>query len=265
MDLGLKGKRALVTASSKGLGFATARELVREGARVMINSHDQGNLDAAIGRLREEFGDRTQINALAANLSEETGVSALVEGAAETLGGLDIVVTNNAGPPAGTFATTSVDAWRDGLELTLMSVVNLLQAALPQLERSDAASVLTVTSVAVKQPVPGLHLSNVIRPAVAGLTKALAQEFGPSGVRANSILPGWTATERVQYILAQRAEANGTTAEEEAAAITAGIPLGRMADPAEFGRVAAFLVSPAASYLDGVMLQVDGGAYGGLL
>lgn len=265
MDLGLKNLSALVTASSKGLGYATAQELLREGARVMINGHDAANLDTALEGLRQEFGAEAPVAAHQADLSDPDAVRALVEATVEAHGGLDILVANNGGPAAGTFETTPLEAWRSGLDRTLMSAVVLVQAALPHLKQSDAASVLTITSVSVKQPVPGLHLSNVVRPAVVGLTKAIAQELGPAGVRANSILPGWTATERVGYILDQRAQNAGTTPEVEGQSITRSIPLGRMAEPAEFGRVAAFLVSPAASYLNGVMLQVDGGAYAGLM
>ncbi len=265
MDLGLTGKTALVTASSKGLGFAAARELVREGAHVMLNSHDQGNLDAAVARLRGEFGPDATVAAHAADLTEGSAIDGLVAATVDTFGGLDILITNNGGPPGGTFETTDLEAWRQGIDRTLMSAVLLVRAALPQLKRSQAASILTITSVSVKKPIAGLHLSNVIRPAVIGLTKSLSLELGPDGVRANSILPGWTATERVDYILEKRAEANGTTPEAEAATINATVPFRRMGDPAEFGRVAAFMVSPAASYLNGTMVQVDGGAYPGLM
>ncbi|MBD3219825.1 SDR family oxidoreductase [bacterium] len=266
MDLGLTGKTALVSAASKGLGLATARELVREGARVMINSHDPANLETALASLREELGAGIPVTAHAADLTDPEAVAGLVAATAREHGGLDILVTNNGGPPAGSLESTDIDAWRAGLELTLMSAVHLVRSALPHLKTSDAASVLTITSVSVKQPVPGLFLSNVIRPAVVGLTKAIAQELGRDhGIRANSILPGWTATERVGYILQQRAEAAGTTPDEESQKVAANVPLGRMAEPEEFGRVAAFLASPAASYLNGAMIQLDGGAYGGLL
>ena len=265
MDLGLRDLTALVTASSKGLGFAAARELVREGARVMINSHDQQNLDAALARLREEFGADAPVDARLADLTEGSAIHGLVQATVDRFGGLDILITNNGGPPGGTFETTSLEDWRAGIDRTLMSAVLLVRAALPHLEKSEHASILTVTSVSVKKPIAGLHLSNVIRPAVVGLTKSLSLELGGKGVRANSILPGWTATERVDYILQKRAESKGTSAEEEAATINAGVPFGRMGDPAEFGRVAAFMVSPAASYLNGAMVQVDGGAYPGLL
>ena len=146
-----------------------------------------------------------------------------------------------------------------------MSAVNLIQAALPYLRQSDAASILTITSVSVKQPIAGLLLSNVMRPAVAGLTKTLSQELGREGIRVNSILPGWTATERVDEIMAYRTQHNQTSKEAEVTRITNSVPLGRMGQPEEFGRVAAFLVSPAASYVNGVMLQVDGGSYAGLI
>jgi 3-oxoacyl-[acyl-carrier protein] reductase len=265
MDLGLTGKRALVTAASKGLGLATARELLREGARVAINSHDQANLDHAIVRLREDVGVDAPVTAHAADLTDPAQVADLVATAVEAHGGLDILVTNNGGPPGGIFETTDPDAWSRAVDLTLLSAVNLVRAALPHLKTSEAASVLTVTSLSVKQPIAGLHLSNVLRPAVVGLTKALSRELGPAGVRANSILPGWTATERVDEILAMRASASGKTPAQEAASITSGVPLGRMATPEEFGRVAAFMVSPAASYLSGAMIQLDGGAYAGLL
>ena len=265
MNLGLTNKIALVTASSKGLGFAAARELVREGAHVMLNSHNQANLDEALAALQAEFGTDAPVSAHAADLTDADACAALVQATVDKFGGLDILLTNNGGPPKGTFETTSIAQYEQGLQLTLMSVVYLVKAALPHLKASEAASVLTVTSISVKEPIAGLHLSNVIRPAVVGLTKALSQELGAEGIRANSILPGWTATDRVGYILGNRAEANGTTAEQEAAKITTGVPLQRMANPDEFGRVAAFMVSPAASYLSGAMLQLDGGAYAGLL
>jgi 3-oxoacyl-[acyl-carrier protein] reductase len=265
MDLGLTGLRALVTASSKGLGFAAAQQLLREGAEVMINGHDQRNLETALARLREELGDEAPVAAHVADLSDRAAVDGLVAAAAERFGGLDILITNNGGPPGGTFASTSLEDWRAGIDRTLMSAVWLVRAALPHLQRSEHASILTVTSVSVKKPIAGLHLSNVIRPAVVGLTKSLSLELGGQGVRANSILPGWTATERVDYILEKRAESRGSTPEDEAATINAGVPFGRMGRPEEFGRVAAFMVSPAASYLNGAMVQVDGGAYPGLL
>jgi len=265
MDLGLTNKIALVTAASQGLGFAAARELTREGAKVMICGRSQDRLNEAIAKLKDEFGQDAPVVAATADVSKAEDVNALVAEVASTFGGLDILITNAGGPPKGIFDTTDIAAWEKGINLTLMSAVHLVKATLPQLRKSDAASILTVTSISVKQPINNLLLSNVIRPAVVGLTKALAQEYGPEGIRANSILPGWTKTERVDYLLNGLAKAKGTTPQEEAGKITAATPLGRMADPQEFGKAAAFLVSPAASYITGVMMQVDGGAYAGLL
>ena len=265
MNLGLTDKIALVTASSQGLGFAAARELLREGAKVMLNSRNQAHLDDALSSLREEFGQDTAVSAHPADLTNPDECAALVQATIDQFGGLDILLTNNGGPPKGTFETTSIADYEQGLQLTLMSVVYLVKAALPHLKKSDAASVLTVTSISAKEPIAGLHLSNVIRPAVVGLTKAISQELGGEGIRANSILPGWTATDRVEYILSNRAQAHNSTSAEEAVKITSGVPLQRMADPQEFGRVVAFMVSPAASYLNGAMIQLDGGAYAGLM
>jgi len=265
MDLGLRGKIALVTAASKGLGFATARTLVAEGAKVMICGRNQERLDEAVSKLQGEFGTEALVAALVADVSNEDDVSALVSATAATFGGLDILITNAGGPPSGTFDTIDLAQWRQAVDLTLMSAVYLVKEALPHLRQSDAPSILTVTSISVKQPIANLLLSNVIRPAVIGLTKALSQEHGPEGIRANSILPGWTATERVEYLLDSRASVNGTTVEEEASKIGVNVPLRRIGNPQEFANVATFLVSPAASYVNGTMIQVDGGFYNGLI
>ena len=264
MDLGLNGKVALVTAASRGLGFATAMELVREGAQVVICGRDEDRLEAAVAELQAIAGD-SAVAGQVADVSNAADVRQLVSMTVETFGGLDILVTNAGGPPGGTFDSFDSDTWQKAVNLTLMSAVHLIQESLPHLRDSEAGAVLTVTSTSAKQPISGLILSNVIRPAVLGLTKSLSQELGPEGIRVNSILPGWTATERVSELMAFNTERNGTTVAEEEAKISAGIPLGRIGQPEEFGRVAAFLVSPAASYLTGVMVQVDGGRYGGLL
>lgn len=265
MDLGLKDKVALVLAASKGLGFATARQLVLEGARVAICSREANRVDEAVRRLRTEGGTETAVAGFVADVTQPQQLHQLVQQTVDTFGGLDILVTNAGGPPGGNFTNTPLAAWQDAFNLTLMSVTHLVKAALPHLRQSSAASILTITSISVKQPITGLMLSNVIRPAVIGLTKSLSQEFGPENIRVNSILPGWTATERVGEIMAYRAQQNGTSVAAEEAKITQTIPMGRMAQPEEFGRVAAFLVSPAASYVNGAMLQVDGGSYAGLL
>ncbi len=265
MNLGLQGKVALVVASSTGLGFATARELVREGASVVLSARSQAGLDTAVASLKAEFGDNASIAAFTADVTNASDNAALVQKAVNAFNRLDILITNAGGPPGGTFDSTDLDAWHAAFNLTLLSVTQLIKAALPHLRQSDAASILTITSISVKQPIAGLLLSNVYRPAVVGLTKTLATELGPENIRVNSILPGWTATDRVVHIFEDRAARNGTTVAQEQSGVIGTIPLGRMARPEEFGRVATFLVSPAASFVTGTMMQVDGGSYAGLL
>lgn len=264
MDLFLDGKTALVAASSRGLGFALARQLVVEGCRTVICGRTAADVTVAVEQLREIDPDAAA--GLAVDVTVATDVERLVKFTVETFGGLDILVTNAGGPPNGTFDEVNMQQWQDAVDLTLMSAVRLIKAALPYLRQSEAASILTITSISVKEPIAGLLLSNSIRPGVVGMTKTLSLELAGDGIRVNSILPGWTRTERVvEEIFEYRATTNGTSVEEEMAKVTSSIPLGRMAEPEEFGRVAAFLVSPAASYLTGLMLQADGGSYHGLL
>jgi len=257
MDLQLKDKRAFVAGSSRGLGFATALTLAREGCKVAVNSREKKNGKAAAKKISHETG--TQAYGVAGDVSKASNAENLITSAVEALGGLDILITNAGGPPAGSFETFDEKAWQKAIELSLMSHVRLIRAALPHLRKSLAASVLTITSYTVKQPLLNLVLSNSVRAATVGLTKSLALELGKENIRFNSILPGWTATERVQELMAFRAQNNKTTAEEEFAKQTAEIPLGRMGQPEEFANAAVFLVSPAASYIHGVALAVDGG------
>lgn len=257
MDLQLKGKVALVTGASRGLGFATASVLVREGCRVAVNSRSEKNARTAAGRIASENG--AQVIGLAGDLSVAGVAEKVVAAAVEALGGLDILITNTGGPPAGPFESFDEETWQQAVDLSFISHVRLIRAALPFLRKSSAPSVLTVTSYVVKEPMLNLVLSNSIRAATVGLTKSLAQELGKEGIRFNSILPGWTETERVQELMAFRAKNNYTTIEEETAKQAAEIPLGRMGRPEEFANVAAFLVSPAASFVHGVAMPVDGG------
>jgi 3-oxoacyl-[acyl-carrier protein] reductase len=263
MDLQLKDKRALVTASSRGLGYATALGLAREGCRVAINGRDEAKVSAAAQAIATETG--TQVIGLVGDVSNPDVPTRLVGEAARAFGGLDILITNAGGPPSGGFESFDEAAWQKAIDLTLMSHVRLIQAALPYLKQSRTASVLTVTSYSVKQPIPNLVFSNSIRAATVGLTKSLALDLGPAGIRFNSILPGWTETERVYELMRSRAALNKTTPEEEIAKQSRESPLGRMGRPEEFANAAVFLVSPAASYITGVMLTVDGGMYKGTL
>jgi 3-oxoacyl-[acyl-carrier protein] reductase len=263
MDLQLKDKRALVTGSSKGLGYAAALALSREGCHVAINSRDQARISAAAAKISAETGGK--VFGLAGDLADPDVPSRLGNEAARLLGGLDILITNAGGPPSGPFESFDEAAWQKAIDLTLMSHVRLIKAALPFLRQSKAASVLTVTSYSVKQPIPNLVLSNSIRAATVGLTKSLALELGREGIRFNSILPAWTDTERVIELMTARAKQNGTTVKAETAIQSKDSPLGRMGTPREFANAAVFLVSPAASYITGVMLAVDGGMYKGTL
>ena len=263
MDLQLKELRALVTGSSRGLGYATALALAREGCRVAINSRDQAKVSTAAQSIAAETG--AQVFGLAGDVADPDVPERLVGEAARAFGGLDILITNAGGPPAGAFESINEAAWQKAVDLSLMSHVRLIRAALPYLKQSKAACVLTVTSYSVKQPIPNLVLSNSIRAATVGLTKSLALELGGIGIRFNSILPGWTDTERVYDLMKSRADQNHTTIEAEIAKQSKDSPLGRMGRPEEFANAAVFLVSPAASYITGVMLTVDGGMYKGTL
>jgi len=263
MDLGLSGLRALVTGASRGLGYATARCLAQDGARVAINSRSSQGVAEAAERLAAASG--SQVVSLAGDVAELGVAQQLVDEAAAKLGGLDLLVTNAGGPPPGRFDSFDEAVWQKAVDLSLMSHVRLIRAALPYLRKSSTASVLTITSYSVKQPISNLVLSNSIRLAVIGLTKSLALELGPEGIRFNSILPAWTMTERVDQLMDSRAAANGTTIEEETQKLAGESALGRIGQPEEFARAAAFLLSPAASYITGVMLSVDGGFYKGTL
>lgn len=262
MDLHLKEKRAVITGSSRGLGYATAWKLAEEGCRVVVNSRDINKAKAAAETIADQTG--TQAFGVAGDVSEPSMPEMLIESAVDSLGGLDILVTNAGGPPAGSFEVFDENAWQNAVDTSFLSHVRLIRAALPHLRKSDTPSVLTITSYVVKQPMNNLVLSNSIRLATVGLTKSLALELGSEGIRFNSILPAWTLTERVQQLMAFRAENNKTTVEEEMAKQIAEVPLGRMATPDEFANAAVFLVSPAASYITGVMLNVDGGIVKGI-
>ena len=262
MDLMLKDLRALVTGASRGLGFAAAQLLVEEGARVAINGRSMDSLKKAAVRIQERTGQPVLI--LDGDASNPAVPEKLVRATAEAMGGLDILITNTGGPPAGTFENFEDEAWLNAFQSNLMSHVRLIRSALPWLKRSRAASVLTMTSYTVRQPLQNLILSNSIRSATTAMTKTLSQELGGEGIRFNAILPGWTETERVTYLIESRARRNNTSVEEERERLVAEIPLGRLGTPEEFARAAVFLVSPAASYINGVLLPVDGGIIRGI-
>ncbi|MFZ6031661.1 MAG: SDR family oxidoreductase [Chloroflexota bacterium] len=263
MDLRLHGKSALITGASRGLGYATAKGLANEGCRIAINSRSEEKITAAAGQLAAETSAETL--ALPGDVTDPAIPAALVKQTAAAFGGIDLLVTNAGGPPPGKFERFDDATWQQAIELSLMSHVRLVRAALPYLRQSQAASVLAVTSYSVKQPIPNLVLSNSIRAATVGLIKTLALELGTDGIRFNAILPAWTETERVYELMSSRAKANQSTLEEEIARQAGDSALGRMGTPEEFANAAVFLLSPAASYITGVMLTVDGGMYKGTL
>jgi 3-oxoacyl-[acyl-carrier protein] reductase len=257
MDLKLNGKRALITGASRGLGYATALGLGGEGARLAINSRSAEAIQSAADKIHAQTG--AEVYALTGDASEAGVPDRLVQEAVDALGGLDILITNTGGPPVGNFESFDDETWHKAVELSFLSHVRLIRAALPALRRSEAASVLTLTSYTVKQPAQNLILSNSVRAATVGLTKSLVLELSREGIRFNSILPGWTDTERVQEIMANRSRANHTQVEQEYTRQVSEIPLGRMGKPEEFANAAVFMVSPAAAFINGVMLPVDGG------
>jgi 3-oxoacyl-[acyl-carrier protein] reductase len=258
MDLGLEGARVLVTAASAGLGAATARRFSMEGAHVVINSRNLEKLQATAASIVDETGNPVYTHAC--DVTDFASVEKLVDNAAAMLGGLDVLVTNAGGPPAGTFEVLEMQIWREATDLTLLSAVNLVRYALPHLKESSRAAVLAVVSLAAKQPVDNLTLSNTIRPAVVGLMKTLSLEHGADGIRFNSILPGVTDTERIDTLMAARAEKHNTSPNAEREKAAQSIPLQRLGTTEEFANTAVFLCSPAGGFINGVALPVDGGA-----
>ena len=261
MDLQLKGKHALVTGASRGLGYATALGLAKEGVNLGINSRDPERIIASAHAIQAQT--KSDVFPVAGDVTDPAASSGIIQEAVRVLGGLDILVTNAGGPPSGKFESFDDATWQQAIELSLMSHVRLIRAALPFLRQSQAASVLSITSYSVKAPIPNLVLSNSIRAATVGLTKSLALELGSEGIRFNSILPAWIETERVYELIAHRAEMNNSTVDIEYKKQASESPFGRMGRPEEFANAAVFLVSPAASYITGVMLTVDGGMYKG--
>ncbi|WP_414754738.1 SDR family oxidoreductase [Anabaena sp. CCY 9910] len=260
MDLQLRGKVALVTAASKGLGKATAWQFAREGAKVVISARSE-LVEKAAAEIANETG--AEVLAVRADVTQPSDIERVINKTVERFGGLDILVTNAGGPPSGTFDETDLATWETAINLNLLSAVRLVKCALPHLRQSTAPAILTITSTSTKQPVKNLVLSNSIRLGVIGLTKTLSQELGKDQIRVNSILPCWTYTERVEELINARMAKTGQTKDVEIANINAAVPLGRMGRPEEFANVAVFLCSPAASFVNGVMLQVDGGLNAG--
>jgi 3-oxoacyl-[acyl-carrier protein] reductase len=249
VDLGLSGKRALVGGGAGGIGAGIAGVLAAEGTRLVLVGRTAGTL----GARASELGAGT----IVADLATPDGPAAAVASAVEQLGGVDLLVVNSGGPPAGTFESLGEAEWDRAIAGTLQSSLRLIRAALPALRAGTDSAIVVNLSSSVRQPIPGLTTSNVLRPGLAGLIKNLGFEIAP--VRINGVAPGRFATERVRQLDSARAESTGQPVEEVRRQMEATIPLGRYGDPAEIGRVAAFLLSPAASYVTGAIVPVDGG------
>jgi 3-oxoacyl-[acyl-carrier protein] reductase len=253
MDLALKGKVAMVAAASQGLGFAIAKTLADEGAYVSICGRRQDAIQAAA----QKIGPNA--HPVGADVSRPDNIEFWHRSTLDKFGAVDILVTNSGGPPAGAAHTFDDPAWQSAFELLLLSVVRSVRVVLPSMEGRGGA-ILMLSSLSVKNPIANLGLSNVIRASVSALAKTLADELASKGIRVNQLVPGRIATERLAYLDEANAKKAGIPVEEQVRRSIATIPMSRYGDPAEFARAAAFLVSPAAAYITGATLQVDGGA-----
>jgi len=262
VDFGIDGKTALVAASSKGLGRAVAEELAAEGVRVILCARGADALEATRASLSDSGAE---VTAVAADLSDPSQVGDVLRVGVEAFGPIDILVTNTGGPPPGPFESHTPETWSQAVRQNLDSVLNLSRGVLPAMKERKWGRIINVTSVAVKQPVDGLILSNSIRAAVTGFAKTLANEVAPFGITVNNVMPGFTRTERLDQLAADIAARTGGTVEDAFAAWEGRTPLGRVGEPREFGAVVAFLASARASYVTGSSIAVDGGAIKALL
>jgi 3-oxoacyl-[acyl-carrier protein] reductase len=262
VNLGLENRVALVCGASRGLGRAVADELAAEGASVAICARDAERLAAAAAEIEAATG--TAVVAVPADLAVGGEPARVVEACLERFGRLDILVANTGGPPAGTHDTLGPEDWEQATALLLTSAVELVRSALPAMKAQGWGRILAVTSVAAKQPVANLMLSNSLRAAVTGFASTLAREVATDGITVNTILPGYTSTERVTELNRANAAREGVEAEEIQARLEADIPMGRLAEPEEFAALAAFLVSERAGYITGGAFAVDGGWLRGL-
>jgi 3-oxoacyl-[acyl-carrier protein] reductase len=256
MHLGIEGRVALVAAASKGLGRAIADELAAEGARLVICARGKEALDATRAELSRSGAT---VRAVIADLSTLEGIERVARDALDHFGQVDILVNNAGGPPSGPFERHDWDTWETAVNLTLRSAVELTRFVLPGMRERRWGRVLNVTSIAVKQPVDGLMLSNSVRAAVTGWARTLANEVARDGITVNNVLPGYHATERVTQLNQATAEREGIDLPEIERRIEAQIPMRRLGDPREFGAMVAFLASDRASYITGQSIAVDGG------
>ncbi|MBI3075536.1 MAG: SDR family oxidoreductase [Deltaproteobacteria bacterium] len=263
MDLGLTGKVAIVAASSRGLGKAAAMGLAAEGARVVMCSRNE----VAVTKAADEVRDTTkaEVLALSADVTKVEDVRRLVRAAADQFGALNILLNNAGGPPVGRFEEITDEQWQASYDLNLLSTIRLTREVIPHMRKAGGGRIINVVSIAVKEPIENLILSNAIRAGVVGMAKTLASELGKDQITVNNICPGRIFTERIRNLIVERARRQGIPYEEAKAAGQADIPLDRYGDPQDFANVVTFLASDRASYITGTTLLVDGGLYRGLM
>ena len=257
MDFGLKDRVAVVAAASKGIGYAAARELAREGARVFLCSREEARASDAARKIHDETG--AIVAGIAADVTDEQAAERFVQVARERAGRIDILVTNAGGPPSSTFAQTDLEMFRKAFELNALSAIRLAKLVLPGMCEQKWGRVVNITSVSVKQPIEGLLLSNTVRAGLTGWAKTVSTEVAPDNVTVNNVAPGYTLTERQEELAQARARALGKPKEEIIASWATQGPMRRMGRVEEIAAAVAFLASDRASYITGVTLQVDGG------
>ncbi len=257
MDLGLKNKIALVAASSKGLGRASAEALAQEGAQVAICARNEEVLRTTAVEIGTSTG--SEVLAIPADVSQKEDVERVVKEVVEHFGTLHIVVTNAGGPPAGYFQDFDDQQWQAAFNLTMMSAVRLIRAVLPYMQQQQWGRIINITSLSVKEPIDALILSNSIRAAVHGMAKTLASQLGQYGITVNNVMPGTIHTDRVEQLAQHAASRTGQTVTEALADMGKAVPLGRVGQPEELGALVAFLASEQASYINGASIPVDGG------
>ena len=258
MELGLKGKRAIVMAASRGLGYASALGLAREGCRLIICSRDQARIEAAAAAITKETG--AEVKALVADVSSASEAKRLVDAAVAAYGGLEIVVHNAGGPPAGETLQMSDEQWQKAFEQNLLSLTRMVGAAAPEMKKAGYGRVLTIASSSIKQPIPNLALSNALRAGVWGIAKTMSRELAPQGILVNVIAPGRIDTERIAELDQANAQKSGKSVEDVRKASIGTIPLGRLGRPEELANLVVFLASSAGSYISGQAIIVDGAA-----